>query len=393
MPYATLPLQGFTTNVRRDRLMVLAAFAEVWLAKRGHTSPIGINLLAKIQLPTLATLYGAMLAGVEYVLVGAGVPREIPLALDRLALHQPAEIRLEVVGLETGASAPVMRFDPSAHWDTLPAPLTRPNFLPIVSSTLLATALVRKATGRIDGLVVEGPTAGGHNAPPRGGLRRGDAGEPVYGERDMVDLDKIRGLGLPFWLAGGMGTRDGLQRALDSGATGIQVGTLFAFCQDSGMEPGIRESVLTHALRNAVTVRTDPRASPTGYPFKIVDWPDNPGRTETRRRLCDLGYLREAYMTPAGGVGFRCSGEPVAAYLAKGGNAGDTEGRLCLCNRLLATAGYPQRRADTGIELPIVTSGDELTRLADFLQGRTAYTASDVVEFLLDTSQAGVSRR
>ena len=47
-------------------LAVLAAFLEVFLAKEGHAGCIGINLLEKIQLPTLPTLYGAMLAGVSF---------------------------------------------------------------------------------------------------------------------------------------------------------------------------------------------------------------------------------------------------------------------------------------------------------------------------------------
>jgi len=384
-PYATLPLQGLVTNVYRERLIVLAGFVEVWLAKRGHSQPIGINLLTKIQLPTLATLYGAMLAGVDYVLMGAGVPREIPQALDKLAQHQPAELKLDVVGQTTGAIPPPLRFEPSAHWRSPPAPLKRPLFFPIVASTLLATALVRKASGRVDGLIIEGPTAGGHNAPPRGEARCNASGKPIYGERDRVDLAKVCELGVPFWLAGGMGTRGGLARSLAEGATGIQVGTLFAYCEESGMDPELRESILQHALLGNVSVRTDFRASPTGYPFKVVDWPANPANPanrDSRQRLCDLGYLREAYTTASGGIGFRCSGEPVAAYLAKGGSLEDTVDRRCLCNGLLATAGFPQHRAN-GDELPIVTSGDELTHIAEFLDGRTQYRARDVIKYLM----------
>ena len=121
-------------------------------------------------------------------------------------------------------------------------PLKRPFFLPIISSYTLALTLVRKANGRVDGFVVEGPTAGGHNAPPRGRLQLSALGEPVYGERDAVDLAKLRELGLPFWLAGGHGTNEGLQEALAAGAAGIQVGTAFAFCDESGLDPNTRSS-------------------------------------------------------------------------------------------------------------------------------------------------------
>ena len=93
----------------------------------------------------------------------------------------------------------------------LPASLPRPKFLPIISANSLATSLARKSTGRIDGFVVEGPTAGGHNAPPRGAMQLDESGQPVYGERDAVNLEKLAELGLPFWLAGGTGSPEGVR--------------------------------------------------------------------------------------------------------------------------------------------------------------------------------------
>ena len=77
--------------------------------------------------------------------------------------------------------------------------------------------MLRRASGRVDGLVIESPTAGGHNAPPRGKLQLNAAGEPVYGERDQVNLAELRELGVPFWLAGGYGSPEKLRDALDAG--------------------------------------------------------------------------------------------------------------------------------------------------------------------------------
>ena len=37
---------------------------------------MGINCLTKIQMPTIHSLYGAMLAGCDYVIMGAGIPME-----------------------------------------------------------------------------------------------------------------------------------------------------------------------------------------------------------------------------------------------------------------------------------------------------------------------------
>lgn len=379
-PYRLLPLHRPKTSPARNELTMLASFVEVSLAKEGHQGKVGINLLTKIQLPTLPTLYGAMLAGVDVVLMGAGIPREIPGALDRLAQHQPTRLKFDVEG--SGAMELHLEFDPGVHWERVPAPLTRPRFLAIVASNSLATMLARKATGTVDGFVIEGPTAGGHNAPPRGAMQLDPHGQPVYGERDAVDLEKLRELGLPFWLAGGVGRAGGLAAARAAGAVGIQVGTLFAYCDESGLAEPLKRSILAHAARGEVTIRTDPLASPTGYPFKLVQWAEDPAVGVTRERVCDLGYLRVAYRSADGRVGFRCSGEPVDDYVAKGGLPDDTVGRRCLCNGLLAAIGHPQVRDGGAVEPPIVTSGDDLAGIASFLAGRSRYTAAEVVAYL-----------
>jgi nitronate monooxygenase len=55
-------------------LCIAANFVEVFLAREGHTHPVGINYLEKVQIPHLPSIYGAMLAGAGYVLMGAGIP-------------------------------------------------------------------------------------------------------------------------------------------------------------------------------------------------------------------------------------------------------------------------------------------------------------------------------
>ena len=381
-PYRMLPLYKQQVSRARHQVTMLAAFVEVWLAKEGHAHPVGMNLLTKVQLPNLALLYGAMLAGVDVVLMGAGIPREIPAALDRLARHETATLRFEVEGLASGDVESIV-LDPAAFWDTLPPPLERPMFLAIIASNSLATMLARKSSGRVDGFVIEGPTAGGHNAPPRGETTFNPRGEPVYGERDAVDLDKIAELGRPFWLAGGAGHPERLREARAAGATGIQVGTLFAYCDESGFTETLKQSVLAAVLRGEVEVYTDPKASPTGYPFKVARWNEDPGAAVSRERICDLGGLRVAYRTADGRIGYRCSGEPVDAYLRKGGRLEDTEGRRCLCNALTAAIGLAQVRPGGAMEPPIVTSGDDLQSIGQFLQGRTRYAAHDIVTWLL----------
>ncbi len=155
-PYKLVPVYRHAVSRAREELTMLANFVEVHLAREGHSGPVGINLLTKIQLPTLASLYGAMLAGVDCVLMGAGIPREIPAALDAFAEHRPATLRFEVEGVAPETS-PLLRLDPVDHWSGPPAPLARPAFLAIIASDSLATVLARKARGRVDGFVIEGP--------------------------------------------------------------------------------------------------------------------------------------------------------------------------------------------------------------------------------------------
>ncbi len=372
----------FTAEPRRRSLdlATMGGFVEVWLAKEGHDGIVGINFLEKIKMPTPPTMYGAMLAGVDVVLVGAGIPREFPRLLDALAAHESVALPLHVAG-DDGVA---LGFDPRSVVPTPGAPVARPMFLAIIASTALAISLARKTPG-VDGFVIEGPTAGGHNAPPRGAGELA-AGEPVYGPRDEVDLEKIRELGLPFWLAGGQATPERLRRAQEAGAAGIQVGTAFAFCEDSGMSPELRVQVLAEVEAGRVTVFTDPLASPTGFPFKVVALEgtlSDDEVVEARERRCDLGYLREVYITADGHLGYRCPAEPIEDYVRKGGDPSATAGRKCICNGLTATIGLGQRRQGVE-EPPIVTAGNDLAELGRLLSPDShAYTAADVVAYLL----------
>lgn len=381
--FVSVPMYSADPKRRSNELAVLGGFVEVFLAKEGHDGLVGINFLEKIQLPTPATLYGALLAGVDDVLVGAGIPRAIPGLVDALAAHEEVALPLHVAGVEAGESYR-LRFDPRETLAEPPPPLRRPRFLAIVASHTLAISLTRHTEG-VDGFVIEGPTAGGHNAPPRGPLQL-EVGQPVYGPRDEVDLEKIRAIGLPFWLAGGQATPERLREALREGAAGIQVGTAFAFCDESGMSRSIRERVIGHARNGGIEVFTDPLASPTGFPFKVVQLADTLSDDvvyKGRERRCDAGYLRELYRTEDGALGYRCPAEPVDDFVRKGGDVAETVGRKCVCNGLLATVGIGQRRAGE-VEPPIVTAGDDLKDLARFMPNGTAsYTAADVVSYLL----------
>lgn len=385
--YTTLPMHTLDDSRDSIELCIVANFVEVFLAREGHDHSVGVNYLEKVQLPHLPSIYGAMLAGVDYVLMGAGVPLKIPGVLDRLADHAFVTYPLSVTGAQDGDDTTIA-FDPRDFIEGDAPILRRPRFLAIISSNTLALTLLKRANGRVDGFVIEGHTAGGHNAPPRAKGPLGASGDPQYGERDRVDLEKIRELGLPFWLAGGYGSPEMLDQAIDRGAAGVQVGTAFAYCAESGMRDDYKRAVLENVAAGTVHVHSDALASPTRFPFKVVQLEDTlsePDVYRERPRICDLGYLREAYRTQDGSVGYRCAAEPVSLYVAKGGKAEDTVGKKCLCNSLMSTVGLPQKRKGNLIEKGLLTSGDDLSGIGRFFRpgGGTSYRAADVIAHIL----------
>ena len=390
-PFALTPMPVLKPGAGLVELMVTANYAEVFLAKENHAGLVGINLLEKVQLSTLPSLYGAMLADVDYVLMGAGIPRAIPGVLDRFARGESAGLKIDTEGALPGEEF-INTFDPQVLWGGQPPDLKRPQFLPIVSSATLALTLARKSNGRVDGFVIEGDVAGGHNAPPRGPLQLNAAGEPIYGLRDVPDLAKFRELGLPFWLAGAYGGPEKLAEARRLGAAGVQVGTAFAFCDESGLDPELKRRVCQMSMAGTARVFTDPLASPTGFPFKVVQMEGTLSEAasyENRERICDLGYLRQAYRKSDGTLGYRCASEPVKDFVRKGGDPAATAGRKCLCNGLMSNIGFGQMRADGLADGTLLTAGNDVAHIARYLPpGQDSYTADDVMRHLLGACPA-----
>lgn len=387
--FKPLPMQQLhhdgSSNAVLDELTVAANFVEVHLARAGHAGVVGINFLEKVQLPNPAAIYGAMLAGVDYVMMGAGIPLEIPGLLDRYARGESGEIRVHVEGASKDERYSV-HFNPSAILESPPHVLKRPFFLAIVASYILAATMATRATGKVDGIVVENQSAGGHNAPPRGVLELDEHGEPMYGPKDNVDYAKMVGLGLPFWLGGSYGMPESLAASKADGATGIQVGTLFAFCRESGLLPELKKRFLQAVEAGKARVFTHPAASPTGYPFKIALMEgtlSEKAMFEKRTRICNMGLLRELFKTKEGKIGYRCPAEPVDSFVKKGGAAELATEARCLCNALLANLGLGMSYAGTRLEQPMLTVGKHLESLRLLIKRfGIDYSATDVLRFL-----------
>ena len=407
-PYKLTPMPCINNGKDFDELCVASNFAEVFLAKEGHDGIVGINYLEKIQFPHLASIYGAMLANVNAIFMGAGLATSVPDALEALVDHQSARYPIDVIGALPG-EVYSMTFDPSIfirEGGNVSSNLILPAFIPIIGSHVAGQyffkatkSIVGETRRKINGFYVERDPSGGHNSNPRKPVTFNGRGEPNYIDRDQVDFDKMRELAekwdIPFWLAGGYGDREGFLAAKKEGAKGIFAGTAFALCMESGINAKDRRELVVKALNGEADVFNDPNASPAGFPFRVVSLDgtlSDPRVFGRREKICDLGYLRRAYRKTDGMVGYRCPAEPVEDYLRKGGSIKDTEdgkidetrGKKCICNGLIGAAGAPQVLPDGSYEASIFTLGADYPKVVKFCRGGNPdYSAKRVIDVIL----------
>ncbi|MCC6550929.1 MAG: nitronate monooxygenase [Ignavibacteriaceae bacterium] len=377
--YKVLPVFTFKTPKILIDLTVCANFVLVMLAKEACASPVNINYLEKIQLPHVYSFAGAMLAGVDYITMGAGIPIQVPGILDSLAEGKPACYRINVDGRTEPA---VQKFDLAEHFKEEIPKLKRPGFFPIISSNLLADLFMTKSSGSIEGFIVELPTAGGHNAAPRGKFPLNENGEPVYGPKDVIDFEKIAKHNKPFWIGGSYASPSHIKYAQSLGANGVQVGTIFALSEESGILKVYKDQIRKLAFNNQLIVKTDLLASPTGFPFKVIQLPGTLSEAavyDARTRICNQGFLTTPYERPDGIIGFRCASERFDQFVRKGGKIEETAERRCLCNGLIAGS----EMTNPG-EPPILTLGDDTSFLKHLMKHEDdTYTAADAMNYLL----------
>ena len=377
-PFKAVPLGGMQPPRDVQILTIAATFAHVWRAKQGAPGrPIGINFLRKIEHGLIFGLYGAVLAEVDWVVMGAGDPSAIPALLTKLARHEPVELPIHVATVPLGQYKVALNPRELVGGD-LPA-MRRPLFFAILSSHLQAQGLAANPATKPDGFVMEAPIAGGHNAPPQKKVKD-ERGYYIYGPEDEADIDAVAALGLPFWVAGGRGKPAKLETN-DGPLRGRQIGTLFALSAESGMAPEIRKKVLTMIWQQKLEVVNDGAASPSSYPFKVALMPGtvaDPAVYGERERICNIGHLR-GWRPKNGVVIGACPADEEDRYTGSGGAAWRMKGAMCLCNGLLATCGLGQPG-----EAPLVTLGDiaPVRELQRHLR-RMEYTAAEAASWLI----------
>ncbi len=339
-------------------LTVAANFAEVFLAKRDHAGLVGIHYHDSARLALLPSLYGAVLAGVDTVLIHASAVANTIQALNRLSRGEAAALE---IGLGTG-DALTCGFDPRALGPRTPAPWRPPSLIAVCQSAADA-----ETVSRLEGF------AGGFLMTVAGGA------EWI----GVEELARLRALGRPFWIGGVAATAANFTRACAAGAAGLQVTTPFTFCAESALDPDLKRRVLTLVRQDPANLFTQLCSLPGGRTFRVLRLDDTAADPEVmaeRARVCDVGWFREAYRRPDGSVGYRCPGEPMHHYVLKGGTAERAARQPCICNGLLAGLGLAQVQAGHELERAIIPAGEDIRELTHFLNSSgEEFTAAEVI--------------
>jgi nitronate monooxygenase len=274
-----------------------AAYEEISLAKaKGGLA--GINIMVALLRDYEDSVRGAIDAGADVIISGAGLPLSLP------SIQPPRDTAL----------------------------------IPIVSSARALDLICRKwekAGYRPDAVVLEGPLAGGHLGfkPEQMDLESNKLENLLPPVKEVA----IKYGDFPVIVAGGIYTREDIVRFIEMGAGGVQMGTRFLATEESSASREYKEAVVS-AGQEDIVVAIDP-GSPCGLPFRVVK--QSPMYQSSMKKLrkpkCDKGYV---LLKDSEGKFSKCP--------AKESN----EHHFCICNGLLSSAGYNRE-----VEEPLYTVG------------------------------------
>ncbi len=280
-----------------------AAYQEVSLAKI-ENGFAGINIMAALARDYNDSVRGALDAGADAIISGAGLPLGLP------AIQPPKDTAL----------------------------------IPIVSSARALDIICKKWEKlgyRPDAVVLEGPLAGGHLGFRIDQLEL-EANKLEHLLPPVKDL-AIKYGDFPVIVAGGIYTHDDISKFMDSGADGVQMGTRFLATEESSATAEYKQAVI-RAQADDIVVAHRP-GSPCGLPFRVIK--QSPMYVSALRRLrkpkCDKGYV---LLKDADGNYTVCPAKE------------DNEKYFCICNGLLSSSGYNPNE-----EEPLYTVGSNAARV------------------------------
>ncbi len=298
-----------------------ATYEEVSLSKNlGGLA--GINIMVALVKDYTDSVKGALDAGADAIISGAGLPLSLP------AIQPPKETAL----------------------------------IPIVSSARALDIICKKWEKlgyRPDAVVLEGPLAGGHL-----GFRIDQIDVESNKLENLLPpvKDMARKYGdIPVIVAGGIYTHEDIVKFISMGANGVQMGTRFLATVESSASGEYKQAVLA-AKEEDIVVAHRP-GSPCGLPFRVIK--QSPMYESSLKALrppkCDKGYV---LLKDAEGKFTVCPAKV------------DNKDYFCICNGLLSSAGYNRDK-----EEPLYTVGTNAARvdrvvavkdLMDELTGKSA---------------------
>ena len=264
----------------------------------------GVNIMVALQRDYNDSVKGAIDAGADAIISGAGLPLNLP------DIYPPKDTAL----------------------------------IPIVSSARALELICKKWERykyRPDAVVLEGPLAGGH---------LGFKLEQIDLESNKLEnlLPPVKDMAMkygniPVIVAGGIYTHDDIKRFIAMGADGVQMGTRFLATEESTATEAYKQAVVA-AREEDIYVAYRP-GSPCGLPFRILY--QSPMYQQTLKQLrppkCDKGYV---LIKDSEGKFSICPAKT------------DNKDYFCICNGLLSSAGYNPDK-----EEPLYTVGTNAPRV------------------------------
>lgn len=260
-----------------------AAAQDVRDAKEiGQGKPIAMNIMVAVINQYADSVLGTMDGGGDAIISGAG----LPLALPEIAKQHP---RYNEVAL-----------------------------IPIVSSGRAFEIIIKRwaRSGKTpDAVIVEGPLAGGHIAwrDPQEALAPANKLENLLAE--VYPIAKALG-NIPVIAAGGIYSNEDIHNAIESGCSGVQMGTRFLATHESGANEKYKK-LLVECSEDDIELANRP-GSPCGMLFRVLKKSPFYQEALARERApkCDKGYLLNKGFCPS-------------KY--------ENEKTFCICNGLLAS--------------------------------------------------------
>lgn len=253
---------------------------------------IGMNVMVAVVNQYADSTLGAMDGGVDVIVSGAG----LPLALPEIVKGHPRQDEVALV--------------------------------PILSSGRAVDVVLKRwsRSGRIpDGIVVEGPLAGGHIAWRTREEAADSANSLDVLIADVLSTVKKWNLDIPVFAAGGVYTHQDIVKYLDMGCAGVQMGTRFLATHESGANEEYRRMII-ESTEDDIELADRP-GSPCGMLFRVLKKSPfyQEALTRSRAPKCDKGYLLNKGNCPS---------------------KDDNEKTFCICNGLLAATNCNKNEKD-----------------------------------------------